>query len=104
MAKVIEVWNIEPVEGRTLTQQKTRLKEWKKYFLTQGAASVVIYEGGYGDSGTYVVHVHHKSAADFGKYMDKRLSNPREQIQMEKWQKAGVLQPKSGGLIHETTI
>ena len=104
MAKVIEVWSIEPVEGKTLTQQKTRLKEWKKYFLAQGAASVVVYEGGYGDASTYVVHVHHKSAADYGKFMDKRMNNPRELAQMEKWMKAGVLQPKGGALIHETTI
>ena len=104
MAKTIEVWKIEPDEGKTLTQQKTRLKEWKKVFLAQGAAAVVIYEGGYGDTASWEVHVHHKSAADFGKYKDKFTNNARWHAQYEKWQKAGVLQPKSGGLIHETNL
>ena len=53
----------------------TRLKEWKKVFLAQGAAAVVIYEGGYGDTASWEVHVHHKSAADFGKYKDKFTNN-----------------------------
>lgn len=102
MAAVSEVWIVEPMEGKTKAEQKGRLAAWRDQFLSEGAASITIYEGGYGHfEGTWVFCVNHESAEAWGAMQDKYGSEPESfDNKMAAWQNAPVLKFKGAGLIH----
>lgn len=101
MAAVTEVWIVEGMEGKTKAEQTKRLAEWRDAFIADGAGSVTVYEGGYGEyNGAWVFCINHESAEAFGKLWDKYGKNPETfDNLMEAWQKAPVLKFRGGGLL-----
>ena len=104
MSATNEIWVVEGLETSTRRQQKARLAEWKKLFLSEGAVSVLIWEGGYGEyNGAWLFIIEFASATEWGKMMDKYSTNSDSfDNAMESWQKTPVLKFRSGGLIHLT--
>lgn len=102
MGAVSEVWIVEPMEGKTKAEQTKRLEEWRDAFIADGAGSVTIYEGGYGEyNGAWVFCINHESGEAWGKLMDKYSAHPDTfDTLMEAWQKAPVLKFRGGGLLH----
>lgn len=105
MASVSEVWIVEGLETTTRRQQKSRLSEWKKLFLAEGAKSVAVWEGGYGEyNGAWIFTVEFDSAAAWGQMMDKyTIDSTNIDNAMEAWQKTPVLKFRGGGLLHLAT-
>ena len=102
MAAVSEVWIVEPLEGKTKAEQSKRLIEWRDQFLSEGASSITIYEGGYGMfEGTWAFCINHASAEAWGKMQDKYGSEPETfDTVLESWQSTPVLKIKSSGMLH----
>ena len=103
MAHVVETGIIHGVEGKTRAQQLARLKEWKKYFLADGADKVVLHEVGPGDmDGAWILSIHHKSGSAFGSRFDAYYKNPKTYDSlMEKWQKTPTLRMASFAVTFE---
>jgi hypothetical protein len=103
MAVTQEVWIVEGVEGKTRREQIARLGEWKKLFLSEGADSVHLWEGGYGEFvGAWFFAVEYESATAFGASMDRVAANSKSfDDAMEAWQKTPTLKFRSGGLLHK---
>jgi hypothetical protein len=102
MTAVTEVWIVEPLEGKSRAEQKERLVGWRDLFMSEGANSVTIYEGGYGVYvGSWVFCINHASATDFGKAQDKYGVSPESFDEaMGAWQKTPVLKITNAGLLH----
>ena len=103
MAVTQEVWIVEAVEGKTRREQIARLGEWKKLFLSEGAHSVHVWEGGYGEfAGAWFFAAEYESATTFGAAMDRTAANSKTfDDAMEAWQKTPTLKFRSGGLLHK---
>lgn len=103
MARVVETAILNPLEGKTRAQQITRLKEWKKYFLTTGADKIVVHEVGPGNiDGAWIFTIHHKDATSYGKTYDEYYKNPKSHDEINaKWQKAPVFNFKSFAVTFE---
>jgi hypothetical protein len=102
MAAITEVWIVEPLEGKTKAEQSKRLTLWRDQFLAEGASSVTIYEGGYGEFvDTWVFCINHASAEAWGKMQDKYGSEPESfDTVVESWQSVPVLKIRSSGMLH----
>ena len=103
MARVVETAILEGREGKTRAQQIARLKEWKKFFLSQGAEKIVVHEVGPGNiDGNWIFTIHHKTAAAYGATYDDYYKSPKSHDDiMAKWQKAPVLNFKSYAVTFE---
>ena len=90
------------MEGKTKAEQSKRLAEWRDAFMADGAGSVTVYEGGYGEfNGAWIFSINFDSTEAWGKLMDKYGNSPETfDNLMEAWQKAPVLKFRSGGLLH----
>lgn len=103
MARTVEIAILNPVEGKTRAQQIARLKEWKKYFISEGVEKVVAKEAGPGNlGGQWIFEIHHKSAAAYGAAVDTYFKNPKSYDDlMVKWQKSGTFNFASYGIVFE---
>jgi hypothetical protein len=103
MARVIETAVIEGREGKTRAQQIARLKEWKKFYMSQGAEKITVQEVGPGNiEGNWIFTIHHKSAAAYGAIYDNYYKSTKSHDEINaKWQKTPVLNFKTYGLTFE---
>jgi hypothetical protein len=103
MARIVETAIISGVEGKTRAQVLTRLKEWKKYWLSEGVEKVNLHEVGPGTfDGEWVMTLHHKSGAAYGAAIDAYFKNPKTYDDlMVKWQKTHTLNIKSYAVTFE---
>ena len=103
MARAIEVAVLEAVEGKTRAQQIARLKEWKKFWLEQGAEKVVAQEVAVGNlNGGWIFSVHHKSGAAYGVGFDDYYKNSKSfDSIVDKWRKTPTLNVVSFSLTFE---
>ena len=103
MARVVETVVISGVEGKTRAQQLARLKEWKKYWLSDGVDKVVLHEVGPGTiDGSWIMSIHHKSGAAYGAAYDSYYKNPKTYDDLlVKWQKTHTLNVKSYAVTFE---
>ena len=97
MARIVETAYIAPLTGKTRAQQITRLKEWKKFWLSTGAEKVVVHEVGPGNiDAAWAFSIHHKSGAAYGSGIDEYYKNPKGYDAInEKWQKTPVFDIKT---------
>ena len=102
MSMLSEIWIVEPLEGKTKSEQRARLIAWRDQFMSEGVRSVSIYEGGYGRfEGSWVFSINHESAEDWGRMQDKYGREPETfDTVLESWQSEPVLKITSAGILH----
>ena len=103
MAHVVETAIIHGVEGKTRAQQIARLREWKKFFLSEGVEKVLLHEVGPGNmDGSWILTIHHTSGAAYGATHDAYFKNPKNfDSLMEKWGKTPTIRMASFAVTFE---
>ena len=88
MAKFIESYTYEGLEGKSWASVKARVLEFRAALSDSGASEIVLLEGGLGeDNGTITMQMHFASAEAWGKFVDGMTNNAAWEAKMEAWQK-----------------
>ena len=95
MAKFIESYTYEGMEGKSWASVKERVQEFKKAVLEAGAKDVLLLEGALGDdNGSITMQVTFESAAAWGAWADTMATNKAWDAKLEAWQKDPRVMPK----------
>ena len=95
MAKFIESYTYEGMEGKSWSLVKERVQAFKSALIEAGAKDIVILEGGLGDDmGTISMQATFESAAAWGAWVDSMVNNKAWEEKMDAWQKDPRVMPK----------
>ena len=102
MAKFIESWVYEGIEGKPWAEVKARVLEFKAALLEKGAPEVNVREGSFGAGmGTFTLEAVFPSAAAWGAFADSFDDDAAWEAKMSAWQANPKLMGKSGSIFTE---
>ena len=102
MAKFIESWTYEGLEGKKWEEVKARVLEFKAAMLAKGAPEVNVREGYIGANlGTFVVDAIFPSAAAWGAFADSFDDDKAFEAKQAAWQANPKLIGKSASIFFE---
>jgi hypothetical protein len=88
MAKFVESYTYEGMEGKPWSEVMARVKDFKAALMEAGAQEVTIMEGSLGaDQGSITMMITFDSHAAWGAWADTMVNNPAWESKMEAWQK-----------------
>lgn len=95
MAKFVESYTYEGLQGKSWSSVKERVQAFKAALNEAGAKNIVILEGGLGDDmGTITMQATFESAAEWGAWVDTMANNKVWDAKMDEWQKDPRVMPK----------
>lgn len=95
MAKFVESYTYEGMQGKSWASVKERVQAFKTALIEAGAKNVILLEGGLGDDfGTITVQATFESGAEWGAWSDTMTNNKAWEAKMEEWQKDPRVMPK----------
>ncbi len=102
MAKFIESWVYEGLEGKPWADVKARVLEFKKALLEKGAPEVNVREGSFGPNmGTFTMEAVFPSAAAWGAFADSFDDDKVWEAKFAAWQANPKLMGKSASIFFE---